>query len=154
MLTGRKSYREVKRLIPNYKAIGINEMFLDTDDFDAVPWHLVTEVKPWGSNRLDITTGLRFSFTEDGFGFLWSIDVEDCDANGHGEYRLNTSYIARVASALSPAVRQQMSDYLLDCAQKVRTRADEYQGWAQRMYGDAAAFARLANSVETEAVAS
>lgn len=128
-------YSEVMRNAEHYKAIGQTNIFLDRDS--DLPWDAVTSLRAGGSRRLGISTDVDFEAEVDGLTFRWTIDIEEASANGKSHYQIAVERIGKVMEKLPESVRGQFRLYLLDAAHKVEERGDEFQGLAQRQYGDA-----------------
>ncbi len=132
-----QSYEEYVKLAKHYLAIGAEKQYLMGDE--EKPWHLATECEPGGSHRLDISTSVRFAGKHScGLVFSWSFDIEPRSANGSGSYEIDIEAIQRVlAKLVHYSARKGFLDYLLDCAEKVEKRADEYQQEAKKQYAAA-----------------
>lgn len=139
-----RTFAGVKANAEHFRAIGETTIHLGSTT-DA-PWEAVIRVEPWGTHRLDITTGVRFMAELEGLTYTWSFDIETRDANGASEYRIDAMRVSETLARLSGGPREQFLDYLRDCADRVSTRADEFLKLAQRQYGDAAILSRLASS--------
>lgn len=124
------------------KAIGQTDIYLINDPY---PWSHVTECKPGGSHRLEISTTARFTAVDPttGLRFSWSFDIEPRSANGKGQYEIDTNACRAVVKELGGEGRKQFLAYLADCATKVKSKAEEWKGYADRQFADAATLEAL-----------
>ena len=125
-------------------SLGINSVYLYGLNNKNMPWEFATSCAPGGSHRLDIATDVRFTAKHPcGIEFTWSFDIEPRSANGKGSYEIDCAGIAEVLAKIPAEPAKQLREYLLDCAEKVTKRADEYQALAGRQYGDAALLRKM-----------
>jgi hypothetical protein len=135
----KTSYSQVLQNAAHYKALGMNDIYLD-DTSGALPWEHTVSVEEGGSHRLDISTNVWFRAKEPNTGltFRWSFDIEPYSANGSGSYHIDVDSCKRVLALLPSDVRVSFREYLLNCAGKVKARADEYHQLAMRQAKEAA----------------
>lgn len=147
MSKAERSWKEHVRLAKHYRALGQAGVYLSGgDDETDRPWHLVTNVRPGGTHRLDMDTSIWFEATDpkSGLGFRWTVEIEDRDANGHGYYKINTKRLRRILAVLPPSGRMALQKYLADAARKVKAKGDEWAVILKRQQDDAATLALLA----------
>lgn len=123
--------------------IGSTSVYLSMDRDGPVPLNKVTSVREGGTHRFDIATDIILSWTEEGLNFTVRFDLETREANGKSQYALVPSRVADVLAQLQSEPASQLKAILVADAAKVRAQADEYFGYAQRLYGDAALFDAL-----------
>jgi hypothetical protein len=147
-MTKERSWGEHAKLAKHHKALGQTEIWLSQSGKNppAPPWHLVTDVEPGGSHRLEMCTSVWFRARDpkSGLTFRWNEDIEDRDANGLGHYKINTKKIQEIVRALPLDARRQFQHYLADSARTVQAKADEWAQITARQRDDAATLALLA----------
>lgn len=141
-----RTIAEIRANADHLKALGDTGIHVFSDMVNF-PYELVTEVRPGGSHRIDISTSVWFKAPlPEGITLEGGFDIEHREANGKGYYSLDTEGIASVLIRLSPKGRTEFSRYLLDCAEKVDEKGKEYLSLAQRQMGDAAVLRTLAQT--------
>lgn len=129
-----KKWREYVKLADHYKAIGQTKIYLMRDDDH--PWEFAIACEPGGTFRL--STPVTISFTANhvtsGLEFHWSLDLEQKDASGSGEFHIDTPHIVKALARLPKIVADQFREQLRITAIAVRQQADEWRNAADRQY--------------------
>lgn len=128
-----------------YKAIGQSKIHL-FDKTTEPPWHLATKCEPGCSIRLSIATSAQFTAKKAGLEFTWYFDLEHREANGSGTTKIDMAGCRKVLGKLKGEALAQFRAYLADVAAAVKKQGDEYQGYADRQYRDAAVLRDLVNA--------
>lgn len=125
------------------KALGQTRVYL----FDGVkiPWEIAEHCEGGCSVRLGLRTSAQFSGTKDGITFNWSFDLESRNANGTGTTRVDIDYCKAVIDRLSGTALVEFRKYLSDICVGLKKQGDEYQGYADAQYRDAAVLRALVN---------
>lgn len=132
------TYKEAISKADSLKALGVREVYLERDK--ELPWHLATRCEPGGSHRMEIDTNVWFYGVDKqtGLEFRWSFDIEPYSANGKGHYEINAAGCRDVLSKLNGKAHTQFTKYLVECADKVKAKADEWRKLVERQDKDAA----------------
>lgn len=141
-----RSWRDAVKNIEHHKALGNMDLYLDRDDDDK-PWQYVTDCEPAGSHRTEIATSIRFKAVHPcGLTFDWCFDIEPWSANGKGQYEIDTAACRKVKGylACSPKALKAFTDYLTECAEKVKAKGDEWMTYVGRQFRDAKILKQLA----------
>lgn len=127
------------------RALGANrDVYLSKGPY---PWHLVKMCSDGGTHRIEINTDVRFTGydSETDLTFRWSFDIEPRSANGTGSYDIDVTGCHEVLSVLRGEAREFFRLYLLEAADKVRSKGREFENIAKRQYGTADMLTRAAS---------
>ena len=141
------TYAEACEKADAIKQLNAGEIYLSARNGEF-PWHIADDCEPGGSHRLEISTNAWFRGTcpDTGLRFRWSFDIEPCSANGKGSYEIDSDGCREVLSKLSGKCRKKFQLYLLECAEKVKAKADEWQAITDRQMRDATILRGLAQT--------
>ncbi len=136
------TYDEAKKKATALQELGQTSVYLRGGE---MPWEHVTSVEPGGSHRLEISTSVWFKAKcpETGLEFRWSFDIEPLSANGKGSYEIDAAACRNVTSKLKGDALAAWREYLRECAEKVRSKGDEWRKIADKQLTDAALLADL-----------
>lgn len=136
------TYQEAKQKATTLRELGQTEVYLNGGE---MPWEYVTSVEPGGSHRLEISTSVWFKALcpETGLRFRWSFDIEPYSANGKGSYEIDSESCRNVTKKLSGDALADWRNYLRDCAEKVRSKGEEWRIVADKQLTDAALLSDL-----------
>jgi len=124
------------------KELGETDIYLSGAD-DA-PWAEAESCEQGGTHRHDMATSVWFRASINGLNFRWLLDIESRDANGKGYYKIDIDLVKSVIGKLQGNARIQFREYLINAAQKVRDKGDEYQKHANKQLVDSAILRDLA----------
>lgn len=129
------TWREMVEKADAYKATGQTEIYLDREDFDALPWELVREAGEGGSYRNDIPVSISFEGVHpSGLTFKWFWNLETYDANGRSGYWLDVPHVLRTLERLPEAARPSFLAYLKRVADAIDKQADDALAYVQKQY--------------------
>lgn len=140
-----KTIADYDALAPHYLALGMDTVSwpYKQDYSELLPF--VTEVISGGSRRLDIDTSIRLIATIPcGLKVSFHFEIEDADANGQGDYRIDAAGLTALFIALPEAAKAQLREKFAADAEVVEKKGREWMNMAKRQMGDAALLRSLA----------
>lgn len=142
-MTKHTDWREAVAKAEHYKALGIDEVYLDREsDF---PWDLTTRCEPGGSYRIGISTSIWFYADHpSGITFRWCYDIESREAQGSGHYQIKSGELQEVMARIPDKARITLRNYFRECAAAVKAQGDRYVQYAKDQHEAAEVFTKLA----------
>ena len=126
-------YADVVKNAKHFLAIGQTEVWLrDKSDF---PWGEATSLNDGGAWRSDLQVTYNIAAKlKCGVTVMWSLDLEDRDANGSHEFRIDTDAIDEAMRRLPQAVATQLANKLKLAIEATEKRGAEYREAATRQF--------------------
>ena len=135
------------RLKEHYFAIGMNETYLSSDEGE-MPYDQATSCESGGMFRHGVATSISFKAQISGFGFRWTFDLENRDANGSGYLQPDMKRIREVMATIPAALRPDFRSALQTIQESIERSANETQAVRDKMYVSSAQLRSLTDATE------